>query len=77
MFKLKRNKKGFSLIEILVAISIIAVVIVPLAMNLISGARMNNKAKKVSASTDISTSIIETMQTVNLSDIMIELNSSY
>lgn len=77
MFKFKRNKKGFSLIEVLVAISIIAVVIVPLAMNLISGARMNNKAKKVSTSTDISTSIIETMQTVNLSDIMIELNSSY
>ena len=77
MFKLKRNKKGFSLIEVLVAIAIIAVVIVPLAMNLISSARMNSKAKKVSASTDISTSIIETMQTVNLSDIMIELNSSY
>ena len=77
MFKFKRNKKGFSLIEILVAISIIAVVIVPLAMNLISGARMNSKAKKVSASTDISTSLIETMQTVDLGDIMIELNSSY
>lgn len=73
----KKNKKGFSLIEVLVAISIIAVVIVPLAMNLISGARMNNKAKKVSASTDLSTSIIETLQTVDLGDIMVELNSSF
>ena len=65
---LKRRKSGFSLVEVLIAIAIIAVVVIPLAMTLISSARMNGKAKRISAAGDVSTSIIETLQTVDLGD---------
>lgn len=73
-FKSAFNRKGFSLVEILIAIAVLAIITVPLAMNMISGSRLNSQAKQVAASSDLTTSLMEVMQTVDLSDILIDVN---
>ena len=68
------NKKGFSLIEVLIAIAVLIVVTVPMAMNMISSSQINGKAKQVATSSDLTTSLMEIMQTVDLSDVLTEIN---
>ena len=68
------NRKGFSLVEILIAVAVLMVIAVPLAMNMISSSQINSKSKQVAASSDVTDSLMEVMQTVDLSDIMTEVN---
>jgi prepilin-type N-terminal cleavage/methylation domain-containing protein len=72
--KLRLNTKGFSLIEILIAVGILALITVPLAMNMISSSQLNSKAKQTAAASDLTTAIIEVLQAVDLSDILIDVN---
>ena len=72
--RIRLNKKGFSLLEVLVAVAILVIITVPLAMNMISSSQMNSKAKQTGASSDLAKSIMETLQTVDLSDIMTDVN---
>ena len=68
------NNKGFSLIEILIAVGILVLITVPLAMNMISSSQINSKAKQTAASSDLTNAIIEMMQTVDLSDVLTDMN---
>lgn len=68
------NKKGFSLIEVLIAVGILLLIIVPLTMNMISSSQMNAKAKETAVASDMSTSLMEAMQSLDLSDVMVEVN---
>lgn len=68
------NKKGFSLIEVLIAVGILLLIIVPLTMNMISSSQMNAKAKETAVASDMSTSLVEAMQSLDLSDVMVEVN---
>ena len=74
--KNKRNsrQKGFSLIEVLIAIAILAAITIPLAMNMISTSQINSKSKSTSTAADLSASVLESMQSVNLSDLLVEMN---
>lgn len=74
MRKNRTHKKGFALIEVLIAIAILAIVAVPLAANMIASARLNSQAKNIGSASDISTSMLEVMQTVDLSDILTDIN---
>ncbi|MBQ8624993.1 MAG: prepilin-type N-terminal cleavage/methylation domain-containing protein [Agathobacter sp.] len=68
------NKRGFSLIEVLIAVGILLLIIVPLTMNMISSSQMNAKAKETAVASDMSTSLMEAMQSLDLSDVMVEVN---
>lgn len=68
------NKKGFSLIEVLIAVGLLLLIIVPLTMNMISSSQMNAKAKETAVASDMSTSLVEAMQSLDLSDVMVEVN---
>ena len=68
------NRKGFSLIEVLIAVGILLLIIVPLTMNMISSSQMNAKAKETAVASDMSTSLVEAMQSLDLSDVMVEVN---
>ena len=70
----RMNNQGFSLVEVLIAVSILAIIAVPMAMNMISSSQINGQSKQISSSSDISTSVLDVLQTVPLSDIMTEMN---
>lgn len=74
--KVRHNSrnKGFSLIEVLIAIAIFVAVTVPLAMNLISTSQINTKSKNTSTASNLSATMLESMQSVKLSDLLIEMN---
>jgi prepilin-type N-terminal cleavage/methylation domain-containing protein len=72
--KLRLNKKGFTLIEILIAIGILALITVPLAMNMITSSQMNSKAKQTAAASDLTTTLVEVLQAVDLSDVITDVS---
>lgn len=55
----KKNNRGFSLVEIVVAIALFAVVITPVMNSFITSARVNQRARKVMIATDVCQDIIE------------------
>ena len=69
-----RKNKGFSLVEVLVAVAILALVAIPLAQSLISSAQINSKTKNVGVASDMTTSVVESMQAVQLGDVLTEIN---
>lgn len=62
----QNNNKGFSLIELLVAIAILAVVTVPLLNSFLSAARTNTKAKKVMEATTVAQNLFEELKASDL-----------
>lgn len=71
---LKLNNCGFTLHEVLIAITILVIITIPLAMNMITGAKFNTKAKQTSVSSDLATSLLEVTQTVSLDNLMTDVN---
>lgn len=64
--KHQKNNKGFSLIELLVAITILAVVMIPMLHSFITSARANAKARKVMEATTAAQNLMEEMKSENL-----------
>lgn len=63
-----KNNKGFSLLELLVSITILAVVMIPMLHSFITSARANAKAKKVMEATTVAQNIMEEIKSDDLSD---------
>lgn len=57
--KLTNNKKGFTLVEILVAISILAIIVGPLLISLFSNNRVMEQARKETEATYVAKKIME------------------
>lgn len=55
----KKKNKGFSLVELLVAIILLAIVITPMFNAFISSARINRNARRIMVATDLGQNIIE------------------
>ena len=53
------NNRGFSLVEIIVSIAVLAIVITPLMNSFITAARVNKDARKVTCAADCAQSIME------------------
>ena len=70
----KSWKKGFSLVEVLVAICILAVITIPLAGSFISSTRLNSRSNAMETASNVSNSILETMQKVSLEDVLKDVN---
>lgn len=68
------RKRGFSLVEVLVAIAILALLAVPLAQTMISSSQINSKSKDVGVASDMGNTIIESMQSTLLGDVLTEVN---
>lgn len=70
------NNQGFSLVELMVSIVILAIVIVPLLNNFVISARVSARAKKVQNETILAQSILEDMKTKSILDIESEYADS-
>lgn len=57
--KFLKNKKGFSLVEVLCAIALLALVAAPIIQVIFSSLSVNAKSRKLLAATDLSSNIVE------------------
>lgn len=67
----KENNKGFSLVELLVCVAILAIISIPLLNSFLVAGKTNEKAKKIQRTTTLAQNIMETVKSQNLD----ELNS--
>lgn len=65
-----KKNKGFSLIEVLVAMAVITLISIPLLRTFITSAKINNKAKKLQNATDIAQNVSENFTTIPLFTLM-------
>ena len=66
LFKSSKFNKGFSLIEVLVAMAVIALISIPLLRTFVTSAQINHKAKKLQNATDIAQNVSENFTTIPL-----------
>ncbi len=64
-----KNNKGFSLVELLVSMAILAIVIGPILSNFVTAARVNAKARRVQNETNLMQSIAEDVKFKSILDI--------
>ena len=70
----KTGKLGFTLVEVLVAIAILAILAVPLAQSMITSAQINSQSKNVGSASDMAQTVAESMQATQLGNVLTEIN---
>ncbi|MBQ7065632.1 MAG: prepilin-type N-terminal cleavage/methylation domain-containing protein [Lachnospiraceae bacterium] len=74
--RVQKNNKGFTLVEVLIAVSILAVLVVPLVANFVTSSKVNQKTKRVMNSTSIAQNIMEGISSYGVEDTIIQLEDS-
>lgn len=74
--KLKNNTKGFSLVELLVAITVLVIVAVPLLHSFVTAAMTNAKAKKKMEATTVAENVLEQIKGTKLAALLDTTNAS-
>lgn len=74
MKRLRDNNKGLSLIEVLVAITILAIVVTPFLHSFVTTANTNRKAKDIHKATVLAQSIVESCKAESLEDIAMQFD---
>lgn len=72
----KSNNRGVSLIEVLIAVIVFVICVIPIINQLIAGIRLGQKADDQQAATDYGKSITETVKQIDMEQIF-DLNSGY
>lgn len=74
MQRKERNNKGFTLVELLVAITVLAIIVVPFLQGFVTAARTNLKAKKLQNATTLATNTMEEVKANSLENLAFQFN---
>jgi prepilin-type N-terminal cleavage/methylation domain-containing protein len=72
---MKKNNKGFSLVELIVTVTILAVIVAPLLRAFVVSAQTNAKAKERLRATNLAQNIMEDIEAYGLEEIAKQINS--
>ena len=71
-----KQNKGFTLVEVLIAITILAIIVAPLLHAFVTASRTNAKAKQLMKATTLAQNVMEEMKANSLEDVARQFNSS-
>ncbi|MCM1160018.1 MAG: type II secretion system GspH family protein [Roseburia sp.] len=71
--KMQRNDKGFTLVELLIAVSILAIAVVPMLANFVTSSKVNSKAKVTMNGTIVAQNIMEGISAYGVENTIIQL----
>lgn len=74
--RVQKNNKGFTLVEVLIAVSILAVLVVPLMANFVTSSKVNQKTKRVMSGTAIAQNIMEGISSYGVEGTIIQLEDA-
>lgn len=74
MKKAVTQNKGFSLIELLVAVAILTIIAVPIMHGFVTGARTNAKARRVEQATEVAQNVMEYIKATPLEELLADPN---
>ena len=66
----KKNNRGFSLIELLVSVTILAIIVIPLMHSFITAVRTNEKAKRTLNATTAGQNLVEQIKAESLKEVL-------
>lgn len=75
--KKKLNNAGFSLVEVLVAMAVLAILSIPVLSSFSNAARINHKARKEENANTVASDIVEQFKSVSMSEILSQYKDKY
>ena len=73
--KKRRGNKAFALVELVVAVGLFAIVVVPIMASMVSSLRLNMKSRKQMAATEVAQNVLEGIRGKTYKEIQSELSS--
>ena len=70
------NDKGFTLVELLIAIAIVAIIVAPMLDGIVTSMKVNKKADALQKETAVANSVMESMENMSLDDIAVKLSDN-
>jgi prepilin-type N-terminal cleavage/methylation domain-containing protein len=67
---MRKNNKGFTLLELLISIAILAIILVPLLNNFVVAAKLNATSKKTHKATTIAQNLIESIKAEEIGELV-------
>lgn len=77
LHKRKLNNAGFSLVEVLVAMAVLAILSIPVLSSFSNAARINHKARKEENANTVAADIVEQFKSVSMSEILSSYAGKY
>lgn len=71
--KNQKNSKGFTLVEVLIAVSILAIAVIPLLANFVTSSRVNVKSKRTLNATTVAQNIMEGISAFGVESAIVQL----
>lgn len=77
MTEMKKGNKGFSLVEVMIAITILAIIVTPFLASFLRATKINAKSRKMLRATTVAENVMEGLSGFLIEDISKQFNNSY